>query len=247
MSLKKIISFSLYGNQPNFQVGAIINCIEAKRLFPSWKCRFYTTDDDHICKQLEWLGAEVIRMDDWAEGKMFWRFLAVDDSDVCIVRDSDSVISELEVVPLNQWMNTNCQWHFMRHHAAHRSRLILGGMWGYRNISRPDKKITVDDDTKGGLISFKEKSMRSWIDDWLGPSSRNNTRKKQQDQDFLRWLYNFIIPEDTCRHGLVRFSAASRQPDSRPIPEKETRYTKFIGCRSFYHDSWNAGYLYQQR
>ena len=82
-SMKKIISFSLYGNKPNFQVGAVVNVLEAKRLYPDWKCRFYTTDDDTICKQLEYLGAEIVRMDDWPEGQAFWRFLAVGDSDVC--------------------------------------------------------------------------------------------------------------------------------------------------------------------
>ena len=73
--MKKIISFSLYGNKPNFQVGAVVNVLEAKRLYPDWKCRFYTTDDESICKQLEYLGAEIVRMDDWPEGQMFWRFL----------------------------------------------------------------------------------------------------------------------------------------------------------------------------
>ena len=102
--MKKIISFSLYGNKPNFQVGAVVNVIEAKRVYPDWKCRFYTTDEDVVCKQLEYLGAEVIRMDDWIEGKTLWRFLAVDDADVCIVRDADSVVNEKEALCVEEWL-----------------------------------------------------------------------------------------------------------------------------------------------
>ena len=62
-AMKKIISFSLYNNVPPFQVGAVVNVLEAKRLYPGWRCRFYTTDDEGICKQLEYLGAEVVRME----------------------------------------------------------------------------------------------------------------------------------------------------------------------------------------
>jgi len=107
--VKKIISFSLYGNKPNFQVGAVVNVLEAKRLYPDWKCRFYTTDNDTICKQLEYLGAEIARMDDhwmnqgYSYGSL-WRFLAVDDVDVCIFRDTDSVVNERELGAVNEWL-----------------------------------------------------------------------------------------------------------------------------------------------
>ena len=130
--MKKIISFSLYGNKAAFQVGAVVNVLEAKRLYPDWKCRFYTTDDDIICKQLEYLGAEVIRMDDWPEGQMFWRFLAVDDADICLSRDADSVVSAREVGAVNEWLESNCQWHGMHDHRCHYPTSIMGGMWGYR-------------------------------------------------------------------------------------------------------------------
>ena len=118
--MKKIISFSLYGIKPNFQVGAVVNVLEAKRLYPDWKCRFYTTDDDAICKQLEYLGAEIVRMDDWPDGEMFWRFLAVDDADVCISRDCDSVVNEREVGAVKEWLEQDYQWHGMHDHRLHK-------------------------------------------------------------------------------------------------------------------------------
>jgi hypothetical protein len=134
--VKKIISFSLYGNKPNFQVGSVVNILEAKRLYPDWKCRFYTTDDEGICSQLEYLGAEVIRMDDhwmnqgYSYGSL-WRFLAVDDADVCIFRDTDSVVNERELGAVNEWLSTEKQWHIMHDHAHHKNSKIMAGMFGY--------------------------------------------------------------------------------------------------------------------
>ena len=127
--MNKIISFSLYGNKPNFQVGAVVNTIEAKRIYPDWRCRFYTTDNDTVCKQLEYLGAEVVRMDDWPDGNMFWRFLAVDDADICISRDADSVVNEREAGAVREWLeDSEYQWHGMHDHRQHRKVSLMGGM-----------------------------------------------------------------------------------------------------------------------
>ena len=37
---KKVISFSLYGNDPKYCVGAIKNAKLAKYIYPDWVCRF---------------------------------------------------------------------------------------------------------------------------------------------------------------------------------------------------------------
>ncbi|MBF83866.1 MAG: hypothetical protein CL489_05250, partial [Acidobacteria bacterium] len=168
--MKKIISFSLYGNKPNFQIGAVVNAIEAVRVYPDWKCRFYKTDDDMICKQLEYLGAEVIRMDDWPEGQMFWRFLAVDDADVCLSRDVDSVVNEREAVAVNDWLcNHNHQWHGMHDFYGHRKVSMMGGMWGYKHCQ--DKAKIPPNKTKFAqhrpVFNFREKSIRQYIREWL--------------------------------------------------------------------------------
>lgn len=39
--MSKIISFSLWGNNPKYNIGAIRNAELAKQLFPDWICRFY--------------------------------------------------------------------------------------------------------------------------------------------------------------------------------------------------------------
>ena len=42
---KKIISFSLYGDDVKYSLGAIRNVEFAKKYYPGWICRFYCTED----------------------------------------------------------------------------------------------------------------------------------------------------------------------------------------------------------
>jgi hypothetical protein len=39
--MKKIISYSLWGDLPLYTVGAISNAKQAKEIYPGWICRFY--------------------------------------------------------------------------------------------------------------------------------------------------------------------------------------------------------------
>ena len=81
----KLITFSLWGNDPKYCIGAIKNADLAKSIFPEWKCRFYvgeSTDKKYV-KKLKRLGSEVIEMEeegDWCG--MFWRFYAACEDDV---------------------------------------------------------------------------------------------------------------------------------------------------------------------
>ena len=209
---KKIISFSLYGNKPNFQVGAVVNVLEAKRLYPDWKCRFYTTDNDAICKQLEYLGAEIVRMDDCPEGQMLWRFLAVDDADVCLSRDTDSVVNEREVGAVNEWLeNTDYQWHVMHDHKQHQQP-IMGGMWGFK---------------KGMTIGFEEKSMKNHIDEWI--KNENQTDKYGLDQEFLKKVILPFVKRNSLTHGY----RGKEFPEHLPC-----RYGNFVGDYSFFIGGW---------
>ena len=225
--MKKIISFSLYGNKPNFQVGAVVNVLEAKRLYPDWKCRFYTTDDEGICKQLEYLGAEIVRMDDhWMnQGHCYgslWRFLAVDDGEVCIFRDTDSVVNEREVGAVNEWLTTNKQWHIMHDHDHHKSSKIMAGMFGYR---------ICEQDANGGrhIFDFKNKdSMLELIKGWLDGSTN---RSKSFDQRFLDGVIHPKTNNNLLSHGIY----------GQPFPEHTPcRYGNFVGDYSFWAGGWKG-------
>jgi len=226
--MKKIISFSLYGNKPNFQVGAVVNVLEAKRLYPDWKCRFYTTDDEGICKQLEYLGAEIVRMDDWPDGEMFWRFLAVDDADICLSRDADSVVNEREVGAVNEWLESGYQWHGMHDHRQHRHFPIMAGMWGYRHYGdhTPEKQAQ----ESACFFNFRNKSMKTYIDEWLDANPHEKTAGRGSNSRFMGSAIIYgKAKTNMMRHG--------RKGDSFP-PHVPCRYGNFVGDYSFWKKGW---------
>ncbi len=136
-SLKKIISFSLYGSHPVYTYGAIENAILAKELYPGWICRFYYNDTvpEKIITALKSLNCELVLMKTHkGSANMSWRFIPLFESDVdiVIIRDSDSRLNIREVDAVKEWLLSDKNFHIMRDHYWH-GVIILGGMFGCRN------------------------------------------------------------------------------------------------------------------
>lgn len=135
--MRKIISFSLWGSHSMYWKGALENIRLAKILYPEWKCRFYICrkSNPKLLALIEKQDCEIILMDAISEfSGLYWRFLATDDADIMICRDADSRLSMREVQAVNEWLNSDKKFHIMRDHPQHTS-LIMGGMWGARNLS----------------------------------------------------------------------------------------------------------------
>jgi protein O-GlcNAc transferase len=132
--MKKIISYSLWGTNPKYTIGAIRNAELAKVIYPDWLCRFYTGNDvpKNITDHLLSLDAEVIDMNGTGWNGMFWRFLAADSDNIVISRDTDSRLNQREKFAVDEWLNSDKDFHIMRDHPHHATH-ILGGMWGARN------------------------------------------------------------------------------------------------------------------
>lgn len=127
----KIICFSLWGNNPKYTVGAVRNVELAKTIYPDWKCRFYVGNDVpvDIIDQLKALNAEIEFMNDTGWNGMMWRFLGADSDDIYICRDTDSRLNYREKAAVDEWLNSDKDFHIMRDHPYHNTP-ILGGMWG---------------------------------------------------------------------------------------------------------------------
>ena len=85
---KKIIAFSLWGDNLKYTVGAVRNAELTPVVYPGWIARFYcgTSVPKDIVDRLRLLGAEVVEMNvpgDWTG--MFWRFQAISDPEVEIM------------------------------------------------------------------------------------------------------------------------------------------------------------------
>jgi hypothetical protein len=171
---KKIISFSLWGDNPKYTIGAVRNAELAKDIYPGWTCRFYAGEDveDDIKKQLLDNGAEVLEMAgaDW--NGMFWRFFAAEDSDVMISRDTDSRISPREKAAVEEWLASNKDFHIMRDHPFHNTE-ILGGMWGCRNGILSDIRERISQYNTGELDN-KYQVDQAFLKEIIYPSVREN-------------------------------------------------------------------------
>jgi hypothetical protein len=151
--MKKIISFSLWGNIELYCIGAIKNANTAKKIFPDWICRFYydhtvpTNIIDHL-KNLT--NTELIYIDLPSGGKSFkdngqfgafWRYFPYDDEDVEIwmARDCDSRISPYEKETIDKFINGDAVLHCFR---DENEKLLRAGLFTFKNYSN-GKKNTI--------------------------------------------------------------------------------------------------------
>jgi hypothetical protein len=165
--MKKIVSFSLWGDSPKYCVGAVRNAELMETMYPGWTARFYCGESvpAETTDKLVALGSEVVRMGvpgDWTG--MFWRFEAISDPDVEIMisRDTDSRLSKREVFAVNDWLLSGKSFHIMRDHPAHNT-VILGGMWGARKPVLQDMKNLIDSYIKQSYWQIDQQFLRDIV------------------------------------------------------------------------------------
>jgi len=131
----KLITFSLWGQDPKYLIGAIRNAELAKEIYPDWVCRFYVGQSvpSQIIFQLESFdNVEVVQRPEFGDWRgMFWRFLPASEENVEIMisRDTDSRLNYREKAAVDEWTTSDKKFHIMRDH-PHHGYPILGGMWG---------------------------------------------------------------------------------------------------------------------
>jgi hypothetical protein len=171
---KKVLSFSLWGNNKTYTIGAIKNADLALTMYPDFECWFYihkqTVPKNIIDELQKRKNVKII----FKDGKLnivkpaMWRFLSIDDKDVYInlSRDTDTRILEREVAAVNEWIESNKTFHIIRDHPHHKQK-ILAGTFGTKKINNI-------------------KSWKKLIDDY------KQIPDKQYDQIFLA---KYIYPE----------------------------------------------------
>lgn len=206
---KKVISFSLWGKNPKYTIGAVKNCLLARQVYPDWICRIYygRSVPEYIISVLSELSnVELMRMSesgDWTG--MFWRFLAASDPEVSVMisRDTDSRLSFREKKCVDAWLESDKDVHSIRDHNGH-DIPMLGGMWGSRN--------GVLKDIDRMIVEFKKGNF------W------------QVDQNFLTQKVYPIVKDKMISHDDFY---KHKFPNSFPIPHKKDcsgdLYYEFVG------------------
>ena len=210
--MNKIVSYSLWGNDEKYTVGAVKNAHLVQKMYPGWIGRFYCGQSvpEDIINQLNSVeNTDVIMMDEngnW-EG-MFWRFLAADSDDLVISRDTDSRITQREVDAVNEWLESDYDFHIMRDHPWH-GHHIMGGMWGSRNGILRGLSDWIEEYTKGDYWMVDQNFLR----DIVYPKVKNISmvhdeffeRKpfptKRTPREFVGQPFNSDDTECDTKHG----------------------------------------------
>jgi hypothetical protein len=136
------ISFSLWGQNPIYNIGAIRNAELAQTIYQNWEIVVFhdeTTPEETI-NTLRNLNVILKNMSKSKMYGMFWRFLATEipGSNYVIFRDTDSRIGLRERLAVDEWIQSGKTLHVMRDHPFHKIPCgnddlgILGGMWGIK-------------------------------------------------------------------------------------------------------------------
>ena len=211
---KKIISFSLWGDDAKYTSGALENLRMSKSLYQGWTCRYYIDENtvpEETVISLKEGGAELVyqgnRIKSFWHG-LFWRFYAASDStvDIMISRDCDSRLTERDRIAVEEWLNSNKDFHIIRDHIDHKTK-ILGGLWGVRNglLSHMDALIEqyccpyeLDDDQRFlRRIIYPRVKRNCFVHDeffhYRGEKPRKITRERE-NYEFIGAPYN---PDNT--------------------------------------------------
>ncbi len=140
--MKKLISYSIWGDNPLYCDGIVENAKQVEKIYPGWTMRVY--HDNRVpqttLSALLNLGVENVFVEKsrgiW-DG-LFWRFYPASEPsvDIFIVRDADSRLTCREKVAVDDWLKSASQFHTMRDHWNHNVP-IMGGMWGCRKDTFP--------------------------------------------------------------------------------------------------------------
>lgn len=190
---RNIIAFSLWGDNPTYVSGAIVNAQIAAHIYVGWTARFYcdASVPEDARAQLAKYGAQVVMIEDPALQRIrpMWRFLASDDPgvDFFVCRDADSRLNVQEFLAVDEWVRSDKRFHAMRDHIYH-MELMLAGMWG----------------GVAGVLP----NMRDWLFD-----AAEYFDNRFADQAFLMDMVWPLIKQDLMTHDSVYGF-----PDGRDFP-----------------------------
>jgi len=218
--MKKVISFSLWGDNPTYNIGAIKNAEMALTFYPDFECWFYIHTESVPKNTIETLTTIPNTKIIFKEGDLIdenckprmWRFEPIDDPEVEIMisRDTDTRITLREKLAVDEWLSSDKVFHIMRDH-PHHSFLILAGMFGTKKIPQ--------------------------ISNWVYIMDKyNKTDNRMYDQDFLR-DYIYPVVKDNL---IVHASFHKYEENAKDFPINYDDDLRFVGEYVYYDETRHA-------
>lgn len=206
--MTKVVSFSLWGKNPKYTVGAIKNAEIAQKAYPDYECWFYihkpSVPKDIIDKLSKFSNCKVILKEGDLNkcNPMNWRFQPIDEPNVQIMlsRDTDSRISKREKEAVDCWLKEGTLFHIMRDHPYHEcgKRPILGGMFGTKKIPN--------------------------LPNWSSVLKQFTSNQYFNDMDFLQQKVYPLIKNDSTIHATFH----KYESHAKNFPTPYYKY-KFVG------------------
>lgn len=181
--IKKVISFSLYGNKDFYCLGLIENIDIINEKYKDWNIYvFYNNIPEKILHILKnkantYLYECISKGYNW-EG-MFWRFYPFQfkSIDIFLSRDADSRITDREMNLVNIWINSDKAFHMIRDHPQHVIP-ILGGMFGVKNKIFRNENIIINNFISKYYTKYKNNQERGpdqyFLNEYIYPIIKNN-------------------------------------------------------------------------
>jgi len=141
--MKQVISYSLYGQQPRFLIGAVKNAQLAQRFFPGFTVRYYVGNSvpTWVRQTLDLFpNIEQIKVDEREDSTArLWRFRAIFDPEVDVVlsRDCDARLSLREAEAHQEFLDSPYDFHIIRDHPSGHNYPISAGMFACKNKGLP--------------------------------------------------------------------------------------------------------------
>lgn len=167
--MRKVLSFSLWGNDKKYTIGAVKNAELVSKVYPGWIGKFYIHKDvdESIIKDIkeaEFCGVEIVDENpDWRG--MFWRFYAFDDPTVSVFcsRDTDSRLNEREAECVNEWLNSKKLLYSTKDHPFH-DTCIMGGAFGAkRELNIDFRDLIAKYEEKGQFYQIDQNFLKDVI------------------------------------------------------------------------------------
>ena len=238
--MKKVISFSLWGDNANYVIGAVLNADIAKEQWKDWTCRFYIapTVPDGIIEELKSRdNVEVVLMDeDESWNGMFWRFYPASDPevDVAIFRDADSHLHIRDKAAVDEWIASDKDIHIMRDNCQH-GWVICGGLWGTKRGGVPRLKYMIEDSDMLKREEFNKHGVdQIFLQYELYPSIKSKAFVHDD------WFPNGFVGEEKHPFPIPRLRGEGwweqEIPEWHSIKEKQT--CSDSGCGLYCPPSW---------
>jgi hypothetical protein len=148
--MNKYITFSLWGDNKKYCIGAIRNAELALKYYIDWDVLIFynsSVDDYYINILNQFNNVKLIDCTNANISPWFWRFIPTFNKDnITIIRDCDSRLSEREYNCVITWMNTNYKYLIIRDHERHYDFPMLAGMWGCKEPIHIDYYNTMIND-----------------------------------------------------------------------------------------------------